>query len=188
MDFYEVIEGRHSMRAFTQQPVERPVLDRLVAAAAKAPSAMNSQPWRFHVASGATREAVGHAMAMSTLHLKDYIGIIDQEHLDQAERFYANLGDAPVIIAVSTPEIQDDFDKINAYLSVGCALENLLLAATAEGLGSCSLTFSFWVRDELARVLALPEGREVVALVVLGHPAEKPVAPPHNLDVATFHD
>jgi nitroreductase len=188
MDFYEVIEGRHSVRAFTRTPIERAILDRLMAAAAKAPSAMNAQPWRFHVASGATREAVGHAMAMSTLHLKDYIGIIDQEHLEQAEQFFASLGGAPVVIAVSAPVMEDDLERINAYLSVGCALENLLLAATAEGLGTCSLTFSFWVRDELAQVLGLPEGREVVALVVLGYPAEKPVAPPHNLDIATFHD
>jgi nitroreductase len=188
MDFYEVIEGRHSVRSFTMEPIPRPVLDRLLAAAAKAPSAMNAQPWRFHVASGRTREAVGHAMAMSTLHLKDYIGIIDQEHLEQAEQFFASLGGAPVVVAVSSPTIQDDLDRINAYLSVGCALENLLLAATAEGLGTCSLTFSFWVRDELAEVLDLPDGREVVALVVLGYPAEKPVAPPHNLDIATFHD
>jgi nitroreductase len=127
-------------------------------------------------------------MAMSTLHLKDYIGIIDQEHLDQAEQFFASLGGAPVVVAVSAPVIKDELDRINAYLSVGCALENLLLAATAEGLGTCSLTFSFWVRDELAEVLGLPEGREVVALVVLGYSAETPVAPPHNLDIATFHD
>jgi nitroreductase len=188
MDFYEVIEGRHSVRSFTQQPIARPILDRLMGAAAKAPSAMNAQPWRFHVAEGATREAVGRAMAMSTLHLKDYIGIIDQEHLEQAEQFFASLGGAPVVIAVSAPVIKDELDRINAYLSVGCALENLLLAATAEGLGTCSLTFSFWVRDELAEVLGLPQGREVVALVVLGYSAETPVAPPHNLDIATFHD
>jgi nitroreductase len=183
MDFYEAVERRHSIRAFTGEAV-----DRCIAAAAMAPSSLNLQPWRFHVATGATREAVGQAMAQSTLHLQDYIGIIDDEHLQFAERFYADLGNAPVVIAVSAPPAQDELTRINTFIAVGCAMENLLLAATAEGLGTCSLTFSFWVRDELAEVFGLTDDREVVALMLLGHPSQTPVAPPHNLDVATYHE
>jgi nitroreductase len=188
MDFYEAVERRHSIRAFTGEPVDRAVIDRCIAAAAMAPSSLNLQPWRFHVATGATREAVGQAMAQSTLHLQDYIGIIDDAHLQVAERFYADLGNAPVVIAVSAPPAEDDLTRINTFVAVGCAMENLLLAATAEGLGTCSLTFSFWVRDELAEVYGLGDDREVVALMLVGHPAEAPVSPAHNLDVSTYHD
>jgi nitroreductase len=188
MDFYEAVESRHSIRAFTGEPVSRAVIERCMAAAAQAPSSLNLQPWRFHVATGATREAVGHAMAQSTLHLQDYIGIIDAEHLQFAERFYADLGNAPMVIAVSAPPAEDELTRINTLVAVGCAMENLLLAVTAEGLGACSLTFSFWVRDELAQAYGLTDDREVVALLLVGHPSESPVAPPHNLDVATYHD
>jgi nitroreductase len=188
MDFYEAVENRHSIRAFTGEPVARAAIDRCIAAAAMAPSSLNLQPWRFHIATGVTREAVCQAMAQSTLHLQDYIGIIDDEHLQFAERFYADLGNAPVVVAVSAPPAQDELTRINTFIAVGCAMENLLLAATAEGLGTCSLTFSFWVRDELAVVFGLTDDREVVALMLLGHPSELPVSPPHNLDVATYHD
>jgi nitroreductase len=188
MDLYEVIGARRSVRAFSPQPVEREKLDRLFSAAAAAPSAMNSQPWHFHVATGATRESVGHTMAQSTLHLREYIGILPQAKLDFAERFYADLGQAPLVVAVSAPIMTDDLDKLNTYISVGCAMENMLLAATAEDLACCSLTFSFWVRDDLAAAFALPQDREVVALVLIGYPVEKPVAPPHNMDVVTYLD
>jgi nitroreductase len=188
MDFYEAVERRHSIRAFTGEPVPRAIIERCISAAAMAPSSLNLQPWRFHIATGAAREAVGQAMAQSTLHLQDYIGIIDQEHLQFAERFYADLGNAPVVIAVSVTPAEDELGRINNLIAVGCAMENLLLAATAESLGTCSLTFSFWVRDELAVAFGLEDDREVVALVLLGRSSEAPVAPPHNLDIATYHD
>ncbi len=188
MDLYEAIQARHSVRAFSDGDVDRAKLDRIFAAAAAAPSAMNAQPWRFHVATGTSRERVGQVMAQSTLHLKEYIGIVPQERLDHAEHFYADLGEAPIVVAVSAPVLTDDLEKVNTYISVGCAMENMLLAATAEGLSCCSLTFSFWVRDDLAKEFALPADREIVALVLLGTPAEKPAAPTHNLDVVTYHD
>jgi nitroreductase len=188
MDLYEVIQARHSVRAFSGGEVERAKLDRVFAAAAAAPSAMNAQPWRFHVATGETRHLVGQVMAQSTLHLKEYIGIVPQEKLDHAEHFYAELGQAPIVVAVSAPVLTDDLEKVNTYISVGCAMENMLLAATAEGLACCSLTFSFWVRDDLAAHFQLPADREVVALVLLGYSAEQPESPPHNLDVVTYHD
>jgi nitroreductase len=188
MDLYEVIRARRSVRSFSPDPVEREKLDRVFAAAAEAPSSMNTQPWRFHVAMGRTRETVGQTMAQSTLHLREYIGILPQEKLDFAERFYADLGQAPLVVAVSVPILAEGLDRLNAYVAVGCAMENMMLAATAEGLGCCGLTFSFWVRDELATVFALPEDREVVALVLVGYPAERPVAPSHNLDVVTYHE
>jgi nitroreductase len=188
MDLYEVIGARRSVRAFSPQPVEREKLDRIFAAAAAAPSAMNLQPWHFHVAMGAAREVVGRTMAQSTLHLREYIGILPQEKLDFAERFYADLGQAPLVVAVSAPIMAEDLDKLNTYIGVGCAMENMLLAATAEDLACCSLTFSFWVRDDLATVFALPEDREVVALILVGYPVEKPLAPSHNMDVVTYLD
>ena len=188
MDLYEVIHARRSVRVFSPRPVEREKLDRIFSAAAEAPSSMNTQPWRFHVAMGKARETVGQTMAQSTLHLREYIGIVPQEKPDSAERFYADLGQAPLVVAVSAPVLAEDFDKLNVYLAVGCAMENMLLAATAEDLACCSLTFSFWVRDDLAAAFSLPDDREIVALVLLGYADEKPTAPPHDLDVVTYHE
>jgi nitroreductase len=186
MELYEVIRARHTIRAFKPQPVDSQILLRLVDAAAAAPSSMNAQPWMYHIATGTTRHEVGQAMAESTLHLKDYIGVLDEKHLKDAEQFFATLGDAPVAIALSVPVPVDELDRINSYVAAGCSLENMQLAAVVEGLGCCSITFSFWVRDRLAEIYDVGPEREIVALIVLGWPAQEAIPTPRRTDIATF--
>lgn len=186
MEFYDAVRARHSTRLFKSDPVDRAIIDGLMDIAAAAPSSMNAQPWHYHVATGAARDAVGEVMTLSTLHLKDYIGMLDEDHLKAAEQFFATLGNAPVAMALSVPVPTDDLDRINRYVAAGCSLENLQLAAAVEGLGCCSITFSFWVRDRLAEVLGITNDREIVALIVLGWPAEEPALTPRNHDIATF--
>jgi nitroreductase len=187
MDLMQAIMGRHSVRAFTSDPVDAATLDTLIGAAAAAPSSYNSQPWYFHVAKGETRRRVGEIIAQSTVYLGEYMQLIGPEKSKQLEAFFAELGGAPIVIAVSVPPVDDDHAaRVNEYLSAGCAIENLLLATHAAGLGACNITFPHWVRDELVAAFGVPTERELVSLIVLGHPAEQPVAPPHRTDVATI--
>lgn len=185
MDLYEAINERHSIRAFRPDPVDREILQRLVEAAAAAPSSMNAQPWQYHIATGKTRHDVGQAMAESTLHLKDY-GVLDPERLKEAEQFFGTLGNAPVAIALSVLVPEDDLGRINTYVAAGCSLENLQLAAAVEGLGCCSITFSFWVREHLSEIYGIGPEREIISLIVLGWPAQEPVATERRTDIATF--
>lgn len=186
MDVVEAIHQRHSVRAFTSERVGREVIERLVSAAAAAPSAQNSQPWHFHIAVGRTRRNVGEIVSLTTVHLSEYIDMLGPEGLKSAEKFYAELGGAPVVIAVSVPKSQDDATRTNEYLSAGAAIENLLLAALPEGLGACNITAPHWVLDELHKAFRVPEDREIASLILVGHPAEPPLAPEHREDVATI--
>ncbi|HEX9094329.1 MAG TPA: nitroreductase [Coriobacteriia bacterium] len=188
MDLYEAIESRHSVRGFKPDPVDRAVIDRLVHAAGHAPSSMNRQPWVFHVATGKWRDAVVEAMAASTLHLQEYIGIIDDEHLKAAEEFFANLGGAPVVMVVAVPTPTDDLERINTYVSAGCAIENLSLAARAEGLGCCNVTFSFWVRDRLSQAMSVPDDEEIISIIVVGYPAEAAETTTRKTDISVYHE
>jgi len=187
MDFWQVVEARHSIRDFKSDPVSRKSLERLIHAAAAAPSAMNSQPWRYHVATGAARAEVGKIVAQATVHLEEYVEQLGPERFAQAVQWYSSLGDAPVLIAVSSPLPDSDFDRANNLLSIGASIENLLLAAIAEGLGACNITFTSWVREELAEFLGLDEDRIVVAIIAVGHPSEiLPVAPRHRADIVDW--
>ncbi len=189
MELYEAIEKRHSVRSFTPDAVPREALDRLIHAATLAPSAMNEQPWHFYVTSGEARTRVGEVMAQTTTHLEEYVDLIGPERHAEAVRWYSELGNAPVVIVCAMPKADDPFGRLNKQLSVGTAIQNLLLAATAEGLGACSITFAFWVRDELAALLGIPDDDEIVTIIALGYPGEEPpAAPPHKADVATFLD
>lgn len=188
MDVIEAIHMRHSVRAFTAERVTLEMIDVLVKAAAAAPSAHNSQPWYFHIAEGETRRRVGELIALTTVHLSEYVDMLGPEAVELAEEFYADLGGAPIVIALSVPQTDDDAWRMNEYLSAGAAIENLLLAVLAEGLGACNITAPHWVLDDLHTAFEVPQDREIVSLIVLGHPAEKPLAPEHREDVATILD
>jgi nitroreductase len=187
MDFWDVIDGRHSTRAYSEEAVPREKLARVLHAAAAAPSAMNSQPWRYHVAEGEARGEVGKLLAQATVHLTEYIEVLGQERYEEAVEWYSSLGNAPVVIGVSATTSETEFDVTNTLLSVGASIQNLLLAATAEGLGACNITFAWWVREELAARFGVSEDRQVVAIIALGYPGTvAPASPPHREDVADW--
>jgi nitroreductase len=189
MDVMEAMRQRHSYRSFTGEPVDRALLERILNAARLAPSAMNLQPWRFHVATGDTRATLIDAMQQTTVYLDDYLASMgEHELIESATAFVANLGNAPVIIAVVVPRETNEMAEVNTLISAGAAIENLLLAATGYGLATCGLTSSYWVRDQIAQALELSADDVVVSLVAVGHGAERPVAPPHEADVIVWHD
>jgi nitroreductase len=188
VDFWGVIDARHSWRDYRPDPVPRKLIERMLRAAAAAPSAMNEQPWRYHVATGHARSEVGKIVGEATVHLEEYIDQLGPERYEQAVQWYSSLGDAPVIIAVSMTVAESEFELYNRLLSVGTSIENLLLAATAQGLGACNITFTSWVRDELAAFFEVGEDRRIVSLIAVGYPSEiEPVAPRHSTDVADWY-
>jgi nitroreductase len=189
MDLFETIAARHSFRAYQPRPVAREDLERMVDAARLAPSAMNSQPWKFHIATGETRERVDAVMERTTVYLDEYLtGLGAQDRVAAATRFMGNLGGAPVVIAVSAPRAGDEVAQVNTLVAVGTAIENLLLAATALGLATCNVTFSYWVRDELAEVFEVGTARYVVSVIAVGYADETPRAPSHDADIAVWYE
>ncbi|MFA5845243.1 MAG: nitroreductase family protein [Coriobacteriia bacterium] len=189
MELKDAMQQRHSIRAFTNERIDRATVERLVEAAMLAPSAMNRQPWRFHVATGEARRGVGEVMAQTTVFVEEYAAALGPEHVARAIDFYANdLGGAPIALAVSLPVGDGEMDRLNALISLGCALENLFLACVAEGLGTCMLSVAFWVRDQLAEVLDVPDGWEITTLVVIGRPCEAAIAPVHRTDLYTYQE
>lgn len=186
MDVAAAIHARHSVRFFTNAPVSRDDLTELMSAAAAAPSSWNSQPWHFHVASGASRDRVTQAMALSTRHLAEYVEVLGAEGAAFAEKFYSNLGDAPVLIGVTVPDLEGDVEQMNEYLAAGCAIENILLMAIDKGLGACNITVPAWVIEEVREAFGIDAGRVLVSVILLGTPAEEAHPPQHKTDIYTF--
>ncbi|MBU4556007.1 MAG: nitroreductase family protein [Actinobacteria bacterium] len=189
MELFEAISARHSMRSFTDEPVSRQVMERLVSAASLAPSAMNEQPWDFYVTTGETRRQLSEVMSQGTHHLEEYLEVLGHTATPEQLEWYSELGGAPVVVACTIPRTDDEFLLMNKYLSVGGAIENMLLAATDLGLGACAVTFSYWVRDEIEKLLEVPDGRIIVSMIAIGHPTDlPPVAPLHRMDTAVYLD
>lgn len=157
-DFYALVGARRSIRKYKQDPVEEEKVTRILEAAQIAPSAGNRQPWYFIVIRDETIKS----------RLKE---VYDQEW------FYT----APVIIcacgAASISWIRKD-GKDYRDVDVAIAFEHLVLAATAEGLGTCWI--GAFEPEGVKRILGIPEGVEPVALTPLGYPDEAPAAKPRK--------
>lgn len=173
------------MRRFTDRPVTREVMAELIGAAVLAPSSMNNQPWHFSVARGEVRDKVVETVSKSTVYLQDILQTMDAESRAVAEDFICDLGGAPIVVVVSMPQAEERFDRLNNLLAIGCAVQNLQLAAHERGLGSCHLTFAFWVRDEIAELLGIVD-REIVSIVIVGYPDGETQAPGRDADVVTY--
>ena len=158
MDVFEAIKGRRSIRAYTREEVSEEEVKQLIEAARSAPSAGNIQPWEFVIVRDPT---IKRRLAAAAL---------DQTFIEEA----------PVVIVVCANETKSGWGYgsrgINLYClqDTAAATQNMLLAAHALGLGTC------WVgafrEEEVRRVINTPRGVRPVAIVPVGHPAEKPMA------------
>jgi len=187
MDLREAIAARRSVRHFRTDSVPRDVVERLVWAASQAPSSLNEQPWTFYCCEGKTRDLLGKLVAQTTIHLSEYMEVLGQSRYEDALEWFSALGEAPLLIAVGCPDPDSELTSINRYLSLGAALENLLLTVTEEGLAACNITLSYWVREEIAGLLGLPDGESIVMIVAIGYPGGvPPAAPVKRTDTAVW--
>jgi coenzyme F420-0:L-glutamate ligase/coenzyme F420-1:gamma-L-glutamate ligase len=180
---YRLINRRRSIRRYRDQPVERATIERLLTAAASAPSAHDRRPWRFVVIDNDyTKERL--ADAMNTVLRADLAtdGLPPDQIEVHAARRRTRLTHAPALILLCmTMADMDDYpdeerrraEWIMATQSVALAGQNLLLAAHAEGLGACWLCAPLFCPDVVRDVLALPPDWEPQAFISLGWPAER---------------
>lgn len=177
----EAIAARRSIRRYAQWPVPRDVVERLLVAAISAPSAHNRQPWRFVVLDSAeVKVAVADAMGRRLRADRERDGDNALAIRDDVERSYQRITGAPVAILVCmTMEDMDRYpdsrrqgaERHMAIQGTAMAVQNLLLAAHANGLGASWLCAPLFCPDTVARALALPDAWEPQALVTLGYPA-----------------
>lgn len=150
--FYQVLRSRRSVRQYADKEIPREALDRILETGRLSPSAANGQPWSFIVISK------GHPK-WTELH----------------EAFYKDgFRKAPVVIAACAQPakawVRKEDSSNYAWVDVAIAVTEMILAATAEGIGAC------WVASfDLAKarkILNVPDGTEIVTLLTLGYPTE----------------
>jgi nitroreductase len=180
-DFFDVVHTQRAARAFSADDVDDDTVVRILTAATHAPSAENSQPFVFIVVRDPVLRATigdmtarlwqGGARAHEEQRLPPAL-------LDEVERgAMGGIAAAPVLVVVCGDTRLALPSTIEA--SVFPAVQNLLLAAHALGIGSTLTTLPVLGGDELASLLGLPPDVVPVAVVPLGHPP-KPLGPPRR--------
>ncbi len=177
----DVIAERRSIRRYAAAPLSDAVIERLLMAACWAPSAHNRQPWRFAVLRDATPKArLGHAMGARLAADRGRDGDDPAAIAADVARSHARITGAPVVLAVCLTLADMDrypdparaaAEHLMAVQSTAMAVQNLLLAASAEGLGACWMCAPLFCADTVRMALALPDDWQPQALVTLGRPA-----------------
>ena len=157
MDIYDLILSRRTIRQFKSDPVSRDLLDRIVNAGRLAPSAANRQPLEFIVVDDEEMTAAIFP------HLK-WAAYIAPEGNPRA-------GSEPTAYVLTL--VNASIRKSGFEWDAGAAIENMILTALAEGVGSC------WIlsvdKEAVKGIVGLPEGLEIDSVLALGYPDEDPV-------------
>jgi len=147
MSLIDAVLSRRSVRRYEPKEIPKDVLDKILEAGRQAPSAANKQPWHFIV-------------------------LTDSEIKKELSKGLFNrfIKDAPVTIVGCAHK--DLIAGKWSIVSTTIALQNMVVAAWAIGVGSC------WIGDfneeKAKRLLSIPENWNIIALVSFGYPAEKP--------------
>ena len=190
MEFTEVVEKRRSVRAFNSEPVSKEIILELLEAANMAPSATNSQPWSFLVLEKNELEAL---FLITEEAFNERFGAMPRDEVDQKlarlsipdedkfrglSRFYKTLGGAPVVIVVCVTRGDSDYNSLLNIASASAAVQNLLLAASNKGLGSCWMMGPLQKREkEIKALLKIPANQDIIAMVPIGYPEKEPLPP-----------
>jgi nitroreductase len=199
MDLHEILERRASTRAFTPEPVPPATLDRVLRAALASPSWANTQPYRLAVATDAACDALRRALLAATereIPNGDHLLLFDYPPELQARRratgfgLYETMGiargdrdgreaqykrnfaffDAPAVAFLFAHEALGSYSILDA----GVFLQSLLLAAAAEGLGTCAQASLASYPHVVRRHFEVPDGYRLLCGISIGWPDEAP--------------
>jgi nitroreductase len=189
-ELYESLMTTRAMRRFTDEAVPDDVVESILAAAVQAPSGGNIQPYQFVVVTDPERKA-----AVADIYLRAWrryepavaavtprpatpeAAAAHQRNWQASDDLAHHLGAVPVLVLVLVPRIsmtvRDDEGEMDVgpvYASVYPAVQNLILAARAHGLGAVLTTVYKVYEDAVRAVCDIPDRYEVAALLPLGHP------------------
>lgn len=184
MDAHLFLRSRRSVRRFSEQPLDTNLLKRIIETSTYAPSAHNSQPWRYAViATPRMKKALADGMAAEFERDLSRDGLAEVEIHRKLERSRNRIEQAPVVIILCLDESNLDHysddrrqgaETIMGIQSISMAGLQLLLAATAEGLGGVWTCGPLFAQDSVRSVLHLPGPWKPQGMILLGYPDETP--------------
>jgi nitroreductase len=191
MDFFDVVTTQRAMRRLEPRPIPEAVLRQIMDAAICAPSGGNRQGWSFLIVrDGAKRARLGelYREAWGELMKVPYYADAAKEPPDSpagrmlasARHLSEHLGEAPVLVLACVALDPGVTPSLTTGASIYPAVQNLMLAARAHGIGSCITTIHRFRDAQVKELLGIPADVETAALIPLGYPRGRFGRPPRR--------
>ena len=181
-EILKAIKKRRCVRSYQPKKVPAEIIRAVIEAGNDAPSAMNSQPWRFVVVEdGELHRKLTAAAVPNAKKILEHVRTSNPERYQLIMKRYEELEDP---IYYSAPAIIFVIGK-GRYADLSCPLAcgSMMLAAYSLGLGSCWVQFGSFVTDneEINRALGLKEDEKIFGPVIIGYPETVPESPEKRL-------
>lgn len=192
--FDAIVNQRRSVRGFLEQPVEHDLMEHIFTLANRAPSNCNTQPWQVHVASGEKLERLRDILPLNTQrgmmtldypYEPKYSGVYQERQYDAANQMYGAVGlerkdkekrmevfmrnyhffGAPHVAFLFLPE----HFGLREAADVGMYAQTLMLALTANGVGSCPQTSLGFHADAVREVLEVDTSYKLLFGISFGY-------------------
>lgn len=187
------MRSRRSVRSFKATQISRDEIKELIEMAITAPSASNSQAWRFFVVENRdVIQKMVKTIQNRNRQIEEYIHTSFADRFKDYGDYFIRFRDAPIVIVPTYRNVtilsslldQDAEQSLltavqkmesgSGLLSVSLAIENLLLFVHSKGLGASCMTGPLIAAKELRDILKIPSPWEIAALIPVGHPNEDP--------------
>lgn len=174
----EAIKKRRSVRSYESKPIPKDIINTIIETGNQAPSAMNSQPWRFVVVEDiGLRKKLLAAALPNAKKILEHVKDSDPERYIQITKRYEEMEDP---IYYSAPAVVFVIGS-GRYADHSCPLacENMMLAAYSLGIGSCWVGFGSMITDdpEVIKALELKDDEKIFGPILLGYPKIFPEPP-----------
>lgn len=197
MELIEAIQSRRSIRAYKPDPVKKETIAEILAIAARAPSSMNTQPWKISVLAAEVLDRirqenvsllVSGTMPGKDVPFKPYEGEYKQRQVELAKDLFAVLDiaredkekrdawmqqgfrffDAPAAIVLS---LEESTDQPSGFSDLGGLAQTICLAALNFGLGTCIMGQGIMYPEAVRKYAPIPENHRMWVCITLGYPA-----------------
>lgn len=194
-NFYELVKTRRSIRKFEDTDIPDKDIEYFIKAAVTAPSGCNSQCWDFvAVKNKAVIQSLADAVGDAVEETLGESSVSTKEYIDSKKKGVGFFSKAPLVIAVFMTEagyydktflsyldskgydhkqIMDYFGNYDV-LSIGAAVQNLLLAVHSKGYGACWMNDPVIAGNKVNQILGVPENHKFISLIPIGVPAYTP--------------
>jgi len=166
METWDAVRSRRNVRQYTDHPIARDDLERILEAGRRAPSSRNWQPW-------------------------DFVVVTDRDQLTELAKVWQGAGHvarsaATVALVGRDPATLDEQQRDQLQYDLGQATANMMITAADLGIGSGHAAVVD--QEQARRVLGFPDGHFLAYVIAFGYPADRPLRPIRNPDRRPFED